>query len=245
MPSNAIVGSVAWSALGEAELVAHAQRGEREAFRHLMQRNNQRLFRIARGVVRDDAEAEDVVQEAYALAFARMATFRGESALSTWLTRIVLNEAYGRLRRQRPGIDIESVEASGVEDSRVIAFPSRFGSEDPAAAASRAQIRRLLEQAIDALPEAFRIVFVMRDVEGCTVDETASLLGIRAETVKTRLHRARRLLRGALQDSLAATLGEAFPFLGSRCARMTEAVLARLDARQLVAAAPEAHGPSG
>ena len=88
----------------------------------------------------------------------------------------------------------------------------------------------MLEEAIDALPEAFRIVFIMRDVEGCPIDETAAALGIRAETVKTRLHRARRLLRASLQDSLAATLGDAFPFLGPRCARMTEAVLARLGA---------------
>ena len=122
-----------------------------------------------------------------------------------------------------------AIETAQHDDHRVIAFPSRFGSEDPAAAAARAQVRRLLEGAIDALPEPFRIVFIMRDVEGCSVEETASSLEIRAETVKTRLHRARRLLRAALQDSLAATLGDAFPFLGPRCARMTEAVLARLD----------------
>lgn len=238
MPNATIAEIVDWPSLEEAELVARAQQGECEAFRHLMQRNNQRLFRVARGVVRDDAEAEDVVQEAYVLAFARLSTFRGDAALSTWLTRIVLNEAYARLRRQRPSVDIEALAQCAPGDHRVVAFPSRFGSEDPAAAASRAQVRRLLEDAIDALPEAFRIVFVMRDVEGCSVEETASLLDIRPETVKTRLHRARRMLRGALQDSLAATLGDAFPFLGPRCARTTEAVLVRLDAVRTASAAP-------
>jgi RNA polymerase sigma-70 factor (ECF subfamily) len=229
MTTPAIADTIAWSALQDAELVELAQRGHREAFRHLMQRCNQRLFRVARGVVRDDSEAEDVVQEAYTHAFAKLATFRNEASLLTWLTRIVLNEAYGRLRQRRPSVDIDTIEGAQPDDHRVVAFPSRFGGEDPAAAAARGQIRRLLEDAIDDLPEQFRVVFIMRDVEGCTTEETASSLGIRAETVKTRLHRARRLLRTALHDSLAATLGDAFPFLGPRCARMTEAVLARLD----------------
>lgn len=230
MTMRATADTIAYAALPDVELVALAQHGHREAFRHLMQRCNQRLFRVARGVVRDDFEAEDVVQEAYTHAFAKLATFRNESSLLTWLTRIVLNEAYGRLRQRRPSVDIDTMETAQADDHRVVAFPSRFGNEDPAAAAARGQIRRLLEEAIDALPEAFRIVFIMRDVEGCTVEETATNLGIRPETVKTRLHRARRLLRSALQDSLAATLGEAFPFLGPRCARMTETVLERLDA---------------
>ncbi|MFC3717478.1 RNA polymerase sigma factor [Luteimonas soli] len=230
MPDRAATEAIAWSTLPDAELVALAQRGQRGAFRELMQRCNQRLFRVARAVVRDDAEAEDVVQEAYTHAFAALSTFRGESSLSTWLTRIVLNEANGRLRRRRPSVDIATFEATPQEDSRVVSFPNRFGNEDPAAAAARAQIRGLIEHAIDDLPDAFRIVFIMREVEGCSVDETATTLGVRPETVKTRLHRARRLLRGTLQDSLAATLGEAFPFLGPRCARMTEAVLARLAA---------------
>ena len=231
MHQPATIESIDWPALSDADLVARAQAGQRGAFRQLMQRCNQRLFRVARAVVHDDAEAEDVVQEAYTHAFAKLSTFRGEASLSTWLTRIVLNEANGRLRqrRQRPKVDIAAIGIASREDPRVIAFPSRFGSEDPAATAARTQIRGLLEHAIDALPEAFRLVFVMRDVEGCTVEETAATLGIRAETVKTRLHRARRLLRVALHDSLAATLDEAFPFLGPRCARMTEAVLARLD----------------
>lgn len=218
-----------YASLDDSALVDQAQSGDREAFRHIMQRCNQRLFRVARGVVKDDAEAEDVVQQAYLHAFEKLATFRGDAALLTWMTRIVLNEACGRLRQRRATVGIEQIEASQFDGGRIIEFPSKFGSEDPAASASRAQIRTLVEQSIDALPEPFRIVFVLREIEGCTVEETAETLGLRAETVRTRLHRARRLLRTALNGTLAATLTDAFPFLGPRCDRMTAAVLQRLD----------------
>ena len=219
-----------YAAMDDTALVEAVQHGDRDAFRHVMQRCNQRLFRVARGVVNDDAEAEDVVQEAYVHAYEKLAAFRGDASLLTWLTRIVLNEAYGRLRQRRPTVDVDQIEASQADDSRVVPFPSRFGSEDPAAAAAREQIRRVVEHAIEELPEAFRIVFVMREIEECSVEETAASLDLRAETVKTRLHRARRQLRAALHDTLAATLSEAFPFLGPRCDRMTTAVLKRLDA---------------
>lgn len=221
--------AIDYATLQDDALVACVQRGDRQAFRQIMQRSNQRLFRIARGVVNNDAEAEDVVQAAYVHAYGKLSTFRGEAALLTWLTRIVLNEAYGRLRQRRPTVAIEHLEIAQADSGQVIPFPSKFGSEDPASVASRAQIRVMLEHAIDALPEPFRIVFVMREIEQCSVEETGIALGLRAETVKTRLHRARRLLRAALHDSLAATLSDAFAFLGPRCERMTNAVLARLD----------------
>ncbi|GAB3387509.1 RNA polymerase sigma factor [Lysobacter fragariae] len=219
-----------YAALDDTALVGLVQHGDREAFRHVMRRCNQRLFRVARGVVNDDAEAEDVVQEAYVHAYEKLASFRGDASLLTWLTRIVLNEAYGRLRQRRPTVDVEHVEVMQADTSRVVAFPAKFGNEDPAAAAARDQIRRLVEHAIDALPEPFRIVFVMREIEECSIEETAASLALRPETVKTRLHRARRQLRMALQDTLAATLTDAFPFLGPRCDRMTDEVLRRLDA---------------
>lgn len=221
--------AVNYATLSDAELVAHARRGHREAFRQIMRRGNQRLFRVARGVLNDDAEAEDAVQEAYTMAFAKLDGFRGEASLLTWMTRIVLNECYGRLRRRRPTVGIEQIEAAQQHgDGRVLMFPTRYGSEDPAADASRAQMRGLIERAIDALPEPFRVVFVMREIEECSIEETAAALDIRAETVKTRLHRARRLLRAALHDNLANALNDAFPFLGPRCDRMIETVLARL-----------------
>lgn len=222
--------AIDYLALDDGALAARVQGGDRDAFRQVMRRCNQRLYRVVRGVVDDDAEAEDVVQEAYVHAYANIGGFRGESSLATWLARIALNEAYGRLRRRRQSMDIEQVDAVLQAPDRVVPFPNRGGGEDPAAAAAREQLRRMLEHAVDALPEAFRIVFVLREIEGCTVEETADTLGLRSETVKTRLHRARRLLRNALHDNVAATLGDAFPFLGLRCERMTTAVLARLEA---------------
>ena len=221
--------AIDYASMQDAALVALTQSGHRGAFRQIMQRCNQRLFRVARGVVNDDTEAEDVVQAAYMHAFEKLKTFRGEATLLTWMTRIALNEAYGRLRQRRAMVDVEQIETSQFESGQVVQFPSKFGDEDPAAGAARAQVRRLLERAIEKLPEPFRIVFVMREMEDCSVEETALSLDIRPETVKTRLHRARRLLRSALQDTLAATLSEAFPFLGPRCDRMTATVLQRLE----------------
>jgi RNA polymerase sigma-70 factor (ECF subfamily) len=210
--------------LTEAELVALAKAGGREAFAALMQRGNQRLFRVARAVLRDDGEAEDVLQEAYVRAFAGLQDFRGEASIFTWLTRIVLNEAHARLRKRRPAVELAALET---EPGRVLVFP---GVHDPEQDAARAEVRRLLERAVDDLPEAFRVVFVLRDVQGLTIEETAAAVAVKPETVKTRLHRARRLLREALDAELASTLTGAFPFLGARCQRITERVLARLDA---------------
>jgi len=216
-----------YAALAEPDLAAFARAGDREAFRAIMQRCNQRLFRIARAVLRDDAEAEDVLQEAYTRAFAAIASFRGEAGIATWLTRIVLNEAHGRLRSRRPTADLDEVET--VQGSaQVLQFPGRNAPEDPEADAARAQIRRILERAVDDLPEPFRLVFILREVEELSVEETATHLGIRPETVKTRLHRARGRLRQALDARLADVMIGAYPFLGARCARITEAVLQRL-----------------
>ncbi|HET6655075.1 MAG TPA: RNA polymerase sigma factor [Gammaproteobacteria bacterium] len=231
-----------FASLADAELVALARGGQREAFRHIMQRGNQRLFRIARSVLNDDAEAEDALQEAYLRAFSRLAEFRGDAGIFTWLTRIVLNEAYGRLRTRRTTVGIDQIERSQMEDDRIIRFPSRFGEDDPLAAAAHAQVRRLVEAAVETLPEPFRTVLVMRDIDECSTEETANALGIRVETVKTRLHRARRLLRKQLHGTLSTSLGEAFPFLGVRCARMTAAVLGRLPAT--VAAPPTSPDPA-
>lgn len=225
---TATVQTLDYATLPEAELVAHARAGRREAFAALMQRGNQRLFRIARSVLRDEGEAEDVLQEAYLRAFAAIADFRGEASVFTWLTRIVLNEAHGRLRRRRPMLELEAVEIAQAEPGRLLAFPGAPVSEDPERDAARAEVRRLLERAVDALPEAFRLVFVLREVEGLSVEETGQALGVKPETVKTRLFRARRLLREALDDQLASALTGAFPFLGARCARITQAVLARM-----------------
>jgi RNA polymerase sigma-70 factor, ECF subfamily len=220
-----------YAAMGEAELVERARSGERGAFRAIMQRGNQRLFRIARAVVHDHNEAEDVLQEAYLRAFSHLAAFRGEASIFTWLTRIVLNEANGRLRRRRQHVGLEAIEGIQNSGAEVIMFPTVAPASNPEADVARLEVRRVLERAIDELPADFRLVFIMRDVDECSIAETAAALGIREETVKTRLHRARRLLRGMLSERLASTVGEAFPFLGERCERITEYVLARLEAQ--------------
>jgi RNA polymerase sigma-70 factor, ECF subfamily len=223
------IGEAAAAGLGDGELVSLARRGEAAAFREIMRRNNRHLFRAARSVLRDDAEAEDVVQEAYLRAFRGLAGFRGDASLSTWLTRIALNEALGRLRRRRATVDLEAIEvAQAGGGARILMFPTAQAGGDPEGAAARREIRRLLEEAIDELPEAFRLVLVARDVDGMSVEETAQILGVRPETVRTRLHRARRLLRAALDQRLGDTLRDVFPFDGARCARMAESVLARL-----------------
>jgi RNA polymerase sigma-70 factor (ECF subfamily) len=217
-------------ALDEADLVRLAQVGDRDAFHVIIQRANQRLFRVARSVVRNDSEAEDVLQETYASAFAAIGAFRGEAGIMTWLTRITLNEARGRLRRRRPMVGLDQVEAAQNNGAQVIPFPTSFGTESPEVDAARTQIRRLIERAVDGLPEVFRVVFIMRDIEECTIEETAANLNLKPETVKSRLHRARRLLRQALDEKLASTMTGAFPFLGARCRRITDAVLERLAA---------------
>jgi RNA polymerase sigma factor (sigma-70 family) len=219
--------AIDYAALPEAEVVASAKAGDHEAFRAIMQRHNQRLFRVARGLMRDDADAEDVLQEAYVRAFAHIESFRGEAAIATWLTRIVINEARTRLRSRKPTVELEAVEAAQEAGAQLINFPGRATS-DPEADVAKAQIRRLLEGAVDELPETFRVVFILRDVEGLSIEDTAAQLGIKAETVKTRLHRARRLLRQALHSQLETVLTGAFPFLGARCERITNAVLSRL-----------------
>ena len=218
------------SAIADTELVAEARRGNERAFRTIMERNNQRLFRIARMVLKDDAEAEEVVQEAYLRAFSALATFRGEASLPTWLTRIALNEALARKRKERQTVDLTAVETLQEESAHVIWFPNMNLDADPERTTAQREIRNLLERALDGLSEPFRIVFVMRDVEEMSIEETAACLGIRSETVKTRLHRARRQLREALDQRLASTLKDTFPFAGERCARITDAVLARLRA---------------
>ena len=214
--------------LDDAALVRLARQRDGNAFRVIMQRNNQRLYRVARSVVRDDSEAEDVVQQAYVNAFDSLGKFRGDSSLSTWLTRITLNEALGRLRRQRPMVDLEVLDVEPAGSSKIVAFPLMPATSDPERDAAQRQIRHLIERAIDDLPENFRVVFVMRDVEDMSIEETAGFLGLPPATVKTRLHRARRQLRRALDEQLAATLTEAFPFDGKRCRQMAEKVLERL-----------------
>jgi RNA polymerase sigma-70 factor, ECF subfamily len=210
----------------DAELVRCALDRDEKAVRAIMLANNRRLFRLARGILRNDSEAEDVVQETYVRAFTHLSDFRGDSSLSTWLGRIAINEALGRVRRQRPGVEWTSLPPGALE-ARIIQFPLS-SPDDPEKSMAQREIQQVVEQAIDELPEAFRLVFITRVIEGMNVAETAELLGLKSETVKTRLHRARAMLRDNVEKKIGPVMMDAFPFAGRRCARLTDAVLKRL-----------------
>ncbi len=210
------------------DLLARARRREEAAVRTIIRQNNRRLFRLARSIMKDESEAEDVVQETYVRAFTRLAAFRGESSLGTWLTRIAINEAYGRLRRRRATVDWESVEASHAAQAQIIQFPSWSSQPDPERTMAQREIKHILEHAIDALPEQFRTVLVARLVEEMSIEETADLLDLRPATVKTRLHRARLMLRDDLERQVGPMLTDVFPFAGARCERMADTIIARL-----------------
>jgi len=211
----------------EAELVRRAQARDEAALRAIMQANNRRLYRLARGILRSDSEAEDVVQDTYVRAFTHLDGFRGESGLSTWLSRIAINEALGRLRKATPQVEWSALPETMLE-AQIIQFPLSSAAGDPEKSMAQREIQRVVEHAIDELPDLFRMVFIARVMEGMNVEETAELLGVRPETVKTRLHRARTMLRENVEKKIGPVVMEAFPFAGQRCERLTEAVLRRL-----------------
>jgi RNA polymerase sigma-70 factor, ECF subfamily len=211
----------------DAELVKRALEHDAGAFRDIMQKHNRRLYRLARGILRNDADAEDAVQDAYVSAFTNLGGYRGESTLATWLSRIVINGALGRLRRRRATADFVARDSARGE-AELIQFPLTTSHGDPERTMAQRQILELVERATDNLPASFRLVFVTRVIEGMSVEETSELLGIKPETVKTRLHRARQLVREQLDKQIGPVLMDAFPFAGRRCERMTEAVMKRL-----------------
>ena len=206
------------SALTDNEVISRVLRGERHLFEIIMRRNNQRLFRAARAIVKDDDEAQDVIQEAYVRAYTHLGEFRGEAQLSTWLCRIAVHEALARVRRAGR---LEPIEEGEELEGPIMA-------RDPEEATSDDELRVLLEEAVDALPEVFRTVFVLRAVEQMSTLEVAEALSVPEDTVKTRLFRARGLLRQALLLKLEDTETKAFQFLGTRCDRVVAAVLARI-----------------
>lgn len=214
-----------------ADLISH---GDRDALTRLMRRYNQRLYRVARSILRNDADAEEAVQEAFYRAYRAMSKFRGDAALSTWLVRIVVNESNKRLRKinrlstwMEFNSDFKRNDVT-VDDT----MDELLSSDQPEPALMRAQTRRLLESRIDGLPDAFRSVFVLRAVEELSVDETAVCLGIPPATVRSRYFRARGLLRKALKRQMDEGLGSAFSFAGERCDRIVAAVLARVEAAE-------------
>lgn len=211
--------------LEDGALVELARGKDEAAIRCLVRRHNQMLFRVARSIAGSDSEAEDVVQAAYIAAFRNLDGFRAAARFSTWLTRIVINEALTRKRRQRPTVGIEQIDAE--PGSRIIRFPG-LGAPDPEAEMSRKEVRTLLEHVIDELPPVFRTAFVLREVEGLSVEEIAEQLDVQVETVRSRLFRARRLLRSQIEKQISSTFAGLFPFAGTRCEAMAERVVAGL-----------------
>lgn len=213
--------------MAEAELIGRARARDEAALRAIMQANNRRLYRLARGILRNDSEAEDVVQETYVRAFTHLDGFRGESGLSTWLSRIAINEALGRVRSQKPHVDLSALPEATIA-AQIIQFPLSSVAGDPEKSMAQREIQRVVEHAIDELPDDFRMVFIARIMEGMSIEETAALLGVKPETVKTRLHRARAMLRENVEKKIGPVVMDAFPFAGWRCERLTEAVLKQL-----------------
>jgi len=196
-------------------------------FETLMRRHNRMLFRTARAILHDDAEAEDALQDAYVKAYGSMGSFRGDAKVSTWLARIVANEALQRLRKSKRRDTIVPLRTGGNQEE-LNEIPEGNMSKGPEQSAGRAEMRRLLEKRIDALPDAYRPVFMLRAVEELTVEETAEVLNIPAATVRTRFFRARSLLRESLASEIDLACEDAFAFAGERCDRIVAAVMARL-----------------
>ena len=205
----------AGSILHDTEIVRRVRAGETALFEILMRRHNQRIYRVARAVVKDESDVEDVMQQAYINAFTHLDQFEDRAQFSTWLTRIALNEAFGRRKKIRPGNE----ELMDTHKSPLA---------DPERQAYAQELNRVLEDAVDALPESYRTVFMLRDIEGLSTSQTAKGLGLGDEAVKTRLHRARAMVRRAVTERIGATTADAFQFHATRCDRVVKGVLDRV-----------------
>jgi RNA polymerase sigma-70 factor (ECF subfamily) len=222
--------AIAYGKLTDLELAQRIAAGDKGAFELLMRRHNQILYRTARSILKDDPEAEDAVQEAWLLAYRAIGNFRGDAKLSTWLVRIVVNEAISRGRKRSRGAEVIQLSGETLGDAEAVEENvNRTLPEQPEHAAQRAQTRKLLEAKIDELPDAFRTVFVLRALEELSVEESAVALDIPEATVRSRFFRARGLLREALSKEIDLAYGDAFAFAGARCDRIVAGVLARLE----------------
>jgi RNA polymerase sigma-70 factor (ECF subfamily) len=228
MRMKAVTPEVLRQEIDDATLASRVLAGDSAAFELVMRRHNRRLYRLARAMLRDSAEAEDALQDAYLAAFQAMANYRGEASLATWLSRVVVNQCLGRLRRQaRRDNIVPMVSMEGAEEQEHAAMPSdHFDAPDQAYA--RAELRAVLERKLDELPEAFRTVFMLRCVEELSVEETAQILNIPEATVRTRHFRARGLLRESLAQDIDGAEREIFSFDGERCDRIVARVMRRL-----------------
>lgn len=224
------VPTVPSDASSDAELVSLSIAGNDLAFAQIMRRYNRLLFRTARSILKSDDDTQDALQEAYLRAWRALATFRAEARLSTWLVRIVANEALGRLRRNgAQAARIVPLSASVDADDETPEMQMQANPNDqPEPSVMRAQIRQQIEARIDTLPDAFRTVFMLRGVEEMSVEEVALVLGIPEATVRTRFFRARSMLREGLSRDIDMAVGDAFSFAGARCDRIVAGVLAKI-----------------
>ena len=207
----------------DLEVIERVKAGETALYEIIMRRYNQRLYRVARAIVRDDSEAEDVMQDAYVRAYQNLGQFRGAASFATWLTRIAVNEALGRLRIRNRNPQLEDDNCNG-EDSMNLADTS----PDPELSASVAELGHLLEEAVLDLPEQYRAVVMLRDIEELSTADTAAVLELTEENVKVRLHRGRAMARERLFERVGSNAKHAFPFMGVRCDRVVQTVFDRL-----------------
>lgn len=216
------MGSADPAVATDEDLISAVVSGDRAAMASLIRRYNQILYRTARSILKDDTEAEDAVQEAFLLAYRGFANFRQDAKLSTWLIRIVVNASVGRLRKHSHRSRVVQLSHHMRQTTPV---PDREAPEGPDEVLARSEMRHLLETKIDDLPEPYCVVFMLHAVQELSVDETSEALGIPKATVRSRYSRARRLLRQSLSKELHGALGDAFPFAGERCDRMTSTVI--------------------
>jgi RNA polymerase sigma-70 factor (ECF subfamily) len=221
MSQPALKAAAAPATLTDEEVVARVLAGDISIFEILMRRYNQRLFRVARAILADDSEAQDVMQEAYMRAFRELATFRGEARFSTWLTRIACHEALARARKRRRLVPIQQGEGGGPPD-----VPSQTSS--PERELENRELQAILRKAVEVLPDPLRTVFCLREIEGLSTEETADALALTVENVRVRLHRAKRGLRQTLDERVGREVRRLYLFDGPGCDRMVEAVFARI-----------------
>ena len=221
-----VLAAAETSALPDAEIVRRVRAGERALFEILMRRHNQRVYRAARAVVKDEAEVEDVMQQAYINAFTHLDQFEERSQFSTWLIRIALNEAFGRRRKMQRNESMTATQSAQDEDHGELMDTIASPQADPERQAYAQELGRALEAAVDTLPETYRTVFMLRDIEGLSTSETGEGLGLGDEAVKTRLHRARAMIRRAVTAQIGAVAAGSFQFHAPRCDRVVAHVLA-------------------
>lgn len=224
--TDAAITASASPAVDDLSIVRRVVAGDLAAFELLMRRHNRRLYRLARATLHNDAEAEDALQEAYLSAYRSISQFRGDSALLTWLSRLVLNECFGRMRREARRQNVIPMVDPGTHAD--LDLMKADDSNSPDRAAARAELRALLERKLDELPDVFRVVFVLRSVEEMSIEETAQCLAIPEATVRSRHFRARNLLRESLAQEVDSIERDLFEFGGAQCDRVVASVLARL-----------------